>query len=83
MKKNGILTRVHVNQHIVKQNTRSGSNYPCITVKNSKGNTYYHKVFLSGNWELKQEMDNPLSCGARVYLEGYYNGNNLTGVMLG
>lgn len=65
---------IHVNQHKIKSNLKNGGDEPTITVKTYKSNDYGKKVEIldkSGQVvaTLVQEMQNPLSCGARVYIE--------------
>ena len=37
-------TRIHVNQHVVKRNAKTGEREPVLTCKTSKSNTYGHEV---------------------------------------
>jgi regulator of extracellular matrix RemA (YlzA/DUF370 family) len=62
-------TIIHVNQHIIKRNTKEGTNDPVLTVKTYKSNTYAHEVIIKGNSRVVYSADKPLSCGARVWLE--------------
>ena len=64
-----MLTRVHVNQHVIRSNTKKGENNPCLTVKTSKSNTYGHAVQIDGPCRVVYSPDKPLSCGARVWIE--------------
>ena len=64
-----MLTRVHVNQHVVKANAKHGKNDPVFTVKRGKTNTYAHTVKITGDCELVYRPDKPLSCGAKVWIE--------------
>ena len=73
----GYLTRVHVNQHIVKKNKKEGTSHPAITIKSSKGNQYASKVTFQGVWTLVSSPLKPLSCGATMWIEGIDMGNNL------
>ena len=60
-------TRIHVNQHNIKANAK-GANLPVLTVKNYKSNTKCNRVkFIEG--EVIYSPDNPLSCGAKVWIE--------------
>ncbi len=60
-------TRIHVNQHNIRANAK-GANLPVLTVKNYKSNTKCNRVkFIEG--EVIYSPDNPLSCGAKVWLE--------------
>jgi|TARA_R110000782_G_scaffold54104_1_gene114569 hypothetical protein len=62
-------TIVHVNQHIVKKNTKTGSREPVLTVKTYKSNDYAHEVEIEGPSTIIYRPDKPLSCGARVWIE--------------
>jgi len=62
-------TIIHVNQHIIKKNTKEGTNDPVLTVKTYKSNTYAHEVIIKGNSRVVYSADKPLSCGARVWIE--------------
>ena len=61
--------RIHVNQHKIRANQKTGSRDPVITVKTYKSNDYCHKVFIDGPATLIYSPDKPLSCGARVWIE--------------
>jgi hypothetical protein len=62
-------TIIHVNQHIIKKNTKEGTNDPVLTVKTYKSNIYAHEVIINGNSRVVYSADKPLSCGARVWIE--------------
>lgn len=62
-------TIIHVNQHVIKANAKSGENNPVLTVKNYKSNTYCHSVAINGPSKVVYSHDKPLSCGARVWIE--------------
>jgi hypothetical protein len=67
-------TRIHVNQHVIKANTKAGANDPVITVKTYKNNTYTNNAILrDANGEevarVVYSPDKPLSCGAKVWIE--------------
>ena len=61
--------RIHVNQHAIKKNQKTGSNDPVITVKTYKSNEYAHEVIIKGPSRVIYSPDDPLSCGARVWIE--------------
>lgn len=63
------LTRIHVNQHVIRANAKSGARDPVLTVKTSGGNTYAHEVSILGPSRVVYSPDCPLSCGARVWVE--------------
>ena len=66
-------TIIHVNQHNIKANLK-GSNKPVITCKTYKSNNYANNVnILDENGKIvatiKYSPNNPLSCGAKVWIE--------------
>ncbi len=68
-------TRIHVNQHVIRANVKHGRDDPCITVKQGKSNRYTKHVEIrccdceEVVAEVIQSIDNPLSCGARIWIE--------------
>lgn len=62
-------TIIHVNQHVIKRNTKLGEREPTITVKQGKKNTYVHKVVINGPSRVIYSPDKPLGCGAKVWIE--------------
>ena len=62
-------TRIHVNQHIIKANRKSGEREPVITVKRGRRNDYAHAVSILGPSTVVYSPDCPLSCGATVWVE--------------
>lgn len=64
-----MLTRIHVQQHAIARNRKTGSRDPVITVKNSHSNTYAHEVEIKGPCKVVYRPDKPLACGARVWIE--------------
>lgn len=62
-------TIIHVNQHVIKDNAKTGSNNPVLTVKTYKSNTYAHEVRILGESKIVYSPDKPLSCGAKVWIE--------------
>lgn len=69
-------TIIHVNQHVIRDNLKTGARNPVITVKNGKDNTYAHAVdILDEHGTITARVvyspDKPLSCGARVWIETY------------
>ena len=45
-------TVIHVNQHIIKRNTKHGTCDPVLTVKTYKSNTYAHTAKVKGPSEV-------------------------------
>ena len=62
-------TVVHVNQHKIKSNSKTGSKDPVLTVKTYKSNTYTNSVKINGPCTIVYSPDKPLSCGAKVWIE--------------
>jgi hypothetical protein len=62
-------TIVHVNQHVIKANSKSGERDPVLTVKTYKDNIYAHEVEVTGPCKIIYSPDKPLSCGAKVWIE--------------
>jgi len=54
-------TIIHVNQHIIKSNSKHGEANPVITCKTYKSKNVVAKVIYS--------PDKPLACGAKVWIE--------------
>ena len=67
-------TIVHVNQHKIRSNTKSGTDEPVLTVKTYKENRPAHEaVILDRDGDevarIVYRPDKPLSCGARCWIE--------------
>jgi len=62
-------TRIHVNQHVIKRNAKTGEEQPVLTVKQGRKNTYAHEVEILGPSRVVYSPEKPLSCGARVWVE--------------
>lgn len=63
----GLLKRLHVDQARVRANKKNGTELPVITIQ-AKGGPYKARVaVISGPSILR--MGDPLSCGARVWVE--------------
>jgi hypothetical protein len=62
-------TIIHVNQHVIRRNLKSGSQDPVLTVKTYNSNIYAHEVDIRGASKVVYSPDKPLSCGARVWIE--------------
>jgi hypothetical protein len=60
---------IHVNQHVIKKNNKTGERKPVITVKTYKDNRYAKEVYLTGPCKIIYSPDKPLSCGAKVWIE--------------
>jgi hypothetical protein len=63
------IKRIHINQHVIRANGKTGQRRPTITVKEGKTNTYAQGVKILGPSEVIYSPDKPLACGAKVWLE--------------
>ena len=62
-------TIIHVNQHVIKANRKTGATDPVLTIKTYKSNTYAHEVEILGPSKVVYSPNKPLSCGAHVWIE--------------
>ena len=62
-------TIIHVNQHVVRRNGKTGSRDPVLTVKQGRTNTYATAAEVLGPCRVVYSPDRPLSCGAKVWIE--------------
>lgn len=62
-------TIVHVNQHVIRRNNKTGEREPVLTVKTYKDNQYATSVRIDGPCRVVYSPDKPLACGARVWIE--------------
>lgn len=70
-------TVIHVNQHVIKANAKSGEDNPPLTVKtyNTNDQAYSAEIYdAEGNVVARviNRPHDPLSCGARVWIEAYH-----------
>jgi hypothetical protein len=63
------LKRIHVNQHVIRRNAKQGEREPPIRIKVGRDNIPAHRVVIQGESELVYWPENPLSCGARLWIE--------------
>ena len=59
---------IHVNQHKIRRNKKTGERTPVITCKTYKSNEFANEVKINGPCTLVYRPDKPLSCGATVYI---------------
>jgi len=64
-----MLKRIHVNQHVIRRNTKTGEREPPVTVKTSRANYRAESVRIEGVSDVIYSPDRALSCGARVWIE--------------
>ena len=62
-------TVIHVNQHKIRSNIKNKRNDPVITVKTYNSNDYTHEVNIKGDSKVVYKPNDPLSCGAKVWVE--------------
>jgi len=65
---------IHINQHIIKRNAKTGERNPVITCKTYNSNIYGHEVVIKDEngktvCTIVYSPDKPLPCGAVVWLE--------------
>ena len=67
-------TVIHVNQHVLRKNTKEGTEEPVLTVKTYKDNRYAKTAVIhdaDGNEVARvvYRPHKPLGCGARCWIE--------------
>jgi hypothetical protein len=62
-------TIIHVNQHVVRANSKHGTRLPVLTVKRGRRNVYATTAEVLGPCRVVYSPDKPLSCGAKVWIE--------------
>jgi len=67
-------TIIHVNQHKIKSNGKTGGKEPVLTCKTYKTNNYAHEAIIYGQdgkeaAKVIYSPDEPLGCGAKVWIE--------------
>ena len=65
----GLLKRLHVDQHRIRSNHKDGSDLPVLTIQARGGPYGAHEVLVDGPSRFVYREENPLSCGARVFVE--------------
>lgn len=65
-----MIKRIHINQHVIRANRKTGATDPCVTVKLGNGQNHYgHEVEIHGPSRVVYRPHKPLSCGAHVWVE--------------
>ena len=64
-----MLSRIHVNKHVIGANLKHDRNDPPIFVKRGKENIRAYRVKVLGPAEVIYSPDKPLKCGARLWIE--------------
>jgi hypothetical protein len=62
-------TIIHVNQHKIRDNRKTGAQQPVLTVKDYKQNRYGSSVKINGPATVVYRPNKPLSCGAVCWIE--------------
>ena len=65
----GYIKRIHVNQHIIKANKKTGSNDPVLTIKTTQNNIKANHIMIGENVILCYAPESPLACGATIWIE--------------
>jgi hypothetical protein len=65
----GRLKRIHVNQHVIRRNAKTGGIDPPISVKCSGATMACRSVEITGPSSVIYSPDKPLACGARLWVE--------------
>ena len=60
---------IHVNQHIIKANRKSGERTPPLTMKSYNKNIKATEIAIDGKARVIYSPDKPLPCGAVVLIE--------------
>lgn len=63
------LTRITVNQHVIRSNKKNEENEPVVRVQQGSRTGYCHEVEITGKCRIIYSPNNPLGCGARVWIE--------------
>ena len=61
--------RIHVNQHIIKENKKHGTTKPVIKIQGGKRSGCCHYVEIMGKSRVVYQPDKAIACGARVWIE--------------
>lgn len=64
----GLIKRLHVDQHRIKHNVKTGEHLPVLTVQAAGGPYKGHEVEINGPSKLVYD-GRTLSCGAKVWIE--------------
>ncbi len=64
-----MITRIHINQHIIRANKKHGLNEAPISIKRGGKVIKANEVEVHGPCTVVYSPCKPLSCGARVWIE--------------
>ena len=62
-------SRIHINQHVLRHNRKHNTDFPPCTIKQGSKNRYAREVIINGPSKLVYAKDDPLSCGAVLWIE--------------
>ena len=62
-------TKIHVNKLQISHNRKHKARNPVITIRQGSRKTYCHIAEIQGSCRVVYQPDNPLSCGAVVWIE--------------
>ena len=65
----GPIKRIHVNQHVIRRNAKTGGDEPATDIKTTQGSVRCHGVSIHGASVVRYCPEKPLSCGAKVWIE--------------
>jgi excisionase family DNA binding protein len=65
------VSRLHVNQEKIRKNNETGAREEVISCKTYEDNRYGHEFIIYGSCKVVYQPDNPLDCGAKVWIETY------------
>lgn len=60
---------IHVNQHVIKHNLKYNTDLPPCRVQEGSNSRYCREVNILGPSKMVYHPDDPLSCGARLWIE--------------
>lgn len=61
---------IHINRNVIQHNNKYAANLPvCKVIWDDKTVTYCHEVDILGPSKMVYRPDNPLACGARLWIE--------------
>lgn len=65
-----MIKYIHVNQAIIKHNIKYGTNLPVVRVQYGRSgkSKYCKSVNIKGASELAPNFENPLKCGAKIWI---------------
>lgn len=65
----GTIKRIHVNQHVIRQNKKTGAQENVVTIQWRNKSYRVRVVDIHGESSVIYSPMKPLSCGARVWVE--------------